>query len=113
MAEKQISERGYDSDGINGIKKRDRQFDLLGNRIEKIKNEMVSTNDCFDYVLKEINSENENINRLLLWNQKRINLLNELGEKCKKLNNQLLMSYEELFSLIQCNNNLNKIKLYF
>lgn len=108
MAEEYVLKRGYDSKSIDGIKNSDRQFNVLGNRIEKMKTELCSTYECFDYILKEIKSENDNITRLLLWNQKRLNLLDELGEKCKKLNNQLLMSYEEMFSLVKCNNDVNK-----
>lgn len=109
MAEKQIFERGYDFTTINGIEICNRQFSVLGDRIERMKKELLSNTECYDYILKEINKENDNINRLLMWNQKRLILLNEIGDKCKKLNENLYVLYEELFDIVKKSNE-NKIE---
>ena len=111
MAEKQIFEGGYDDRSVGRIENGNRQFDLLGSRIEKMKVDLSATCESFEYILKEINTENDNINKLLLWNQKRLNLLNEIGDKCRKLNTSLLMAYEEMYDCIKCNNDMNKIEI--
>lgn len=111
MAEKQILKGRNDIESIDGFTLCSDEFNVFRKRVEKIKTEMVSTSECFDYILKEINSENENINRLLLWNQKRLNLLNELSEKIKKLNVQYINIYESMYDLINCKfNDINKIE---
>ena len=104
MAEKQIFERRYDFSRIDGTDVCNRQFNVLRDRIEKMKTELMSNTGCFDYILKEINKESDNINRLLSWNQKRLNLLIEIGDKCKKLNENLYALYEELFNIVIINN---------
>lgn len=103
MAEKEIFERGYDFGGVVQTNDRDSKFDVLGERIEKLKNEIVSTSQCFDYILKEISSENENIVRLLKWNDKRLNLLSELSIKIKNMNVKLNGMYEEMFCILKEN----------
>lgn len=107
MAEKQVFEGRYDVGRIDGVEKCNRQFNILRDDIEKLKNELISNSGCFDYILKEINKENENINRLLLWNQKRLNLLVEIGNKSKKLNDKIHVLYEELFDIINLINENN------
>lgn len=112
MAERQIFEGGYDVGTTVRSDDWYSKFNVLGERVEKMKKEIVATKGCFEYVLKEIVSENEIIERSLKWNEKRLNLLSELTNKnnimCDKLNNM----YEEMFELIKCNfetqNNLIK-----
>ena len=55
MAEKQIFERKYDVSRVDRIEECNRQFNVLRDRIEKLKSELMSSSGCYDYVLKEIN----------------------------------------------------------
>ena len=110
MVEKQVFEREHDSGTVNGINVCDRQLDILGKRIEKLKVELNSTFECSEYLCKEIQAEFTNISNLLEWNQKRINVLNEINIKNKKINDNILMLYDEMFNLFFYDNNCNKIK---
>ena len=110
MAEKQIFERKYDSGTIDGINGCDRQFDILGKRIEKLKIELKTTFDCSEYISREIQAEFTNISTLLEWNQKRINILNEISIKNKKISENILELYDEMYNLFFNNCKCNEIE---
>ena len=113
MDKREISQRTDDSRRTLQCNNRDSKFDVLRRSIEKINRDISSTRGCYEYVMSEIKSENDNINRLLLWNQKRIVVLCDLQNKIEKLINEQQLLYNEMFDIIKCNfdeNVLNDFK---
>lgn len=86
------------------------EFDVFRRKEEKLKTEMLSTRSCYDYVLNEIEKENQNIDNLMKYNQKRITLLMDLGKRLENLNNKLEETYKDMFEyMIMDINNINNI----
>lgn len=81
MASKALSEGDYDFAGNFGPNECDYKLTLLRKCAERVEQDMLTTRNCFDYILSEINNENEKIIKLMSWNQKRIELLKDIINK--------------------------------
>lgn len=103
MDREELFKGEYDLQGVIRGDDRDSEFNVLRERIQKLKKEITSVSQCFNYVLGEISSENEKISQSLKWNEKRLNLLSEISVKIKNMNDKLNLMYEEMFSIVENN----------
>ena len=76
------------------------KFDVLREYAQRLKKDITTNKECYDYILKEVVKENENIKSLLIWNQKRIDLLNEIGKKINLLINKMSNVNDDIFDII-------------
>ena len=111
MASKELSERDYDFGGIFGGDTSDHKLALLGKCVEKIELDILTTRNCFDFVLSEIKSENEKILSLIGWNQRRMDLLQDLINKNQMYIDKRENCYKEMIDIIKLCNNVKDITL--
>lgn len=100
MVDEEIYERADELGRIVSSNDWNSEFDAFRKRTDKLKKELISTRSCYDYILKEIEKENENISNMLKWNQKRIDLLNEIANKIFILNDKIDVLHTDMFECI-------------
>lgn len=110
MASKELSERDYDFGGVFRGDTSDRKLALLGKCVEKIENDILTTRNCIDYILSEIKSENEKVLSLIGWNQKRMDLLQDLINKNQMYIDKRENCYKEMIDIIKMVNSVKDIK---
>lgn len=108
MASKELSEGDYDFGGVFRGDTSNRKLALLGKCIERVEVDILTTRNCFDYVLSEIKSENEKILGLISWNQKRMDLLQDLINKNQMYIDKRENCYKEMIDIIKMDKNVNK-----
>lgn len=108
MASKELSEGDYDFGGVFRGDTSNRKLTLLGKCIERVEVDILTTRNCFDYVLSEIKSENEKILSLIGWNQKRMDLLQDLINKNQMYIDKRENCYKEMIDIIKMDKNVNK-----
>ena len=89
----------------------DYKLNQLGKHIEELDKNLLSTRNCWDYILKEVNNANDRVIKEILWNQKRLELLQEVSDKLCKLADDKNESFREYLTLINLEHNVNNLKL--
>ena len=111
MDSEEVHKGGDDSPGVSGYSECTSKLNLLGNCIKKLEKEIVSSRNCFYYILKEMNLANEHINKEIAWNNKRGELLKEIADKNCIYYDKLQSCYKEYFELYKLCEKIDKIKL--
>ena len=86
---------------------------LLLTHMSKLNNDIVSTRNCWDYMLSEVVNANKKLAIDLAWNQKRIDLLKEVTEKLCLLIDENLCTVNEYIELTELTKNVKKLNLNF
>ena len=105
MDEKKIHQGRNDSRRNISSSERDSEYDVLRKCIEKLNSDIISTRNCYDYVLAEINVENDNITRSLIWNQQRLKMLKDINNNLGCYYDRQNELYREMFNLLINDNN--------
>lgn len=86
---------------------------LLLTHMSKLNNDIISTRNCWDYMLSEVVNANKKLAIDLAWNQKRIDLLKEVTEKLCLLIDENLCTVNEYIELTELTKNVKKLNLNF
>lgn len=108
---KKISETGNDTTRIPNYNNFDLKLNLLGKHIEKVDQDIISTRNCFDYILSEIYDANERLTKEMAWNQRRLDLLKDIGNKMSLYTDKRLSLFNEYLSMIDISNNVKNLNL--
>lgn len=111
MDTKEIPKTRNDSTGIPNYNQFDLKFNLLGKHIEKVDQDIISTRNCFDYMLSEIIDANDRLTKEMAWNQRRLELLKDIGNKLSLYTDKRLNLFNEYLSMIDISNNVKNINL--
>ena len=111
MDNKKVSEGRNDIGRTLDGEQCDYKLEVLGKHIEELSKNILSTRNCWDYVVNEVNNSNNRIIKEILWNQKRLELLKEVSDKLCKLSDEKNDCFNEYMSLINLEHNVNKLKL--
>jgi len=111
MVNENLPERRDDLRRINNNTQFDYKLNVLGSRIKKLDKDIISTRNCWDFVLNEINTTNDAIIKNIAWNQKRIELLKEINDKLCIYIDEQNETFKEYIQVIEITNNVNNINL--
>lgn len=111
MDSKKLSEGGNDFRRVPDYNEFSCKLNVLGKHIEKLESSILSTRNCFDFMLNEITTNNEKIIRDISWNQKRIDLLKEISNKLCIYMDERHDCYREYLSIYDLSNNVNNLNL--
>ena len=101
MDDKEIfGEKRDRSGGIPGRSFWVNKFELLEERIKDINKDILSTRNCIDFIMKDINVASERISQQFQANQRRLNLIAEMNAKLAVLCDERDNIGNEMLSLL-------------
>ena len=100
MADKKVYERGDDIARVYGSSHWVNKFESLEEKTKEVNKDILSTRNCIDFIMKDINICNEKISSLFLANQRRLNLVSELNLKLACLCDERDSLGSEMLSLL-------------
>lgn len=111
MDAKKLSEGEDDVRGIVPGDNGDYKLAVLRKCIETVEKDIITSRNCFDYVLSQIKETNERVLKELNWNDKRMELLNEIVNKNQIYVDKLQMYYKEVNDILCMKNDVKDLTI--